>query len=526
MNINVRYPSITEGAPEQQLKEIKSYLYQLTDTLNACDNSAAAVLSEIDMAISAGEVTDKSKAAETELKLQEYSSLRSLIIKTADYALGKSDTLRLSLSGNYVTVSDFGKYFENATVDINGTPYGITQLYDYSAGIDAEGTDYRVNQESYIKTGLLYYDANSLPVYGVGVGTIYGDFSVYGPTTDTVLNSAKTYYTKNGDTYTAVEEPKQEDLGEYYERVLSRQANQMYSTFTSDEMAFWSGSTKLAYMNTSSINFPNANITGGSIVIGGTEDNPAFSVNPSGYMQSRSGKIANWNIGVDNLYTDGATFDNTAGMYFGESGLRIGKNFKVDSDGVLNASSGTFGGSLNAATGTFSGTLQAADGTFAGSLSAATGTFAGSLSAATGTFAGKLSAATGTFAGSLSAGVSISSPVITGGTITSTSIYAATIYASSSSTGNYSKMTASGLEVYVAQGDTQRKVLLGQNPSFTTSRPSLILGSDTPAYVSKYAAVGNDGGTNHYMWIGNGAMTCGIMFNFTDKTYKFYGTQA
>lgn len=63
------------------------------------------------------------------------------------------------------------------------------------------------------------------------------------------------------------------------------------------------------------------------------------------------------------------------------------------------------------------GKLDAATGTFSGMLSAATGSFAGSLTAATGTFTGSLSGATGTFSGSLSTGISITSPVINGGSI-------------------------------------------------------------------------------------------------------------
>ncbi|MBO5715607.1 MAG: tail fiber domain-containing protein [Clostridia bacterium] len=399
MNLNIAYPSISEGTTEERLNELRSYLYQMVDTLNACDTSAYAVMSELSQAVNASELPEDAKRPETELRLQEYSALRSLIIKTADYAVQNSESFGLSLQGNYVAVSDFGEYFENATVDIDGTPYGITQLYNYSAGIDAASSDYRVNQESYIKTGLLYHDG-ALPVYGVGVGNIYGDFSVYEETEDTEINNAKTYYTKNGSNYVEVSEPTKEDLTTYFERVLSRQGAQLYSTFTADEMAFWSGSTKLAYMNTGAVYFPNAHLTGGSIQIGGTDANPTFSVNSSGYMKATSGKIANWNIGTDNLYTDGATFSGTTGMYFGSSGLRIGKNFKVDSDGKMTATSGSFSGSLNAAT----------------------GTFAGSLSAAKGTFAGELSAATGSFAGTLSAGVSINSPNITGGTLSGITI--------------------------------------------------------------------------------------------------------
>lgn len=61
-------------------------------------------------------------------------------------------------------------------------------------------------------------------------------------------------------------------------------------------------------------------------------------------------------------------------------------------------------------------------GTFRGNLSAAGGTFSGNLSAAGGTFTGTLSGVDGTFSGSLSAGVSIISPVISGGTITGSTV--------------------------------------------------------------------------------------------------------
>lgn len=407
MNLNIRYPSVSDGTTEEQLDELRSYLYQMVETLNACDTSALAIMSELSQAVNASDLPDAAKRPETELKLQEYSALRSLIIKTADYAAANSERFSLSLQGNYVAVSDFGKYFENATVDIDGTPYGITQLYNYSAGIDAENTDYRVQQESYIKSGLLYYDSNSLPVYGVGVGNIYGDFAVYGLTQDETINNAKTYYTKSGDTYTKVDEPKQDELSTYYERVMSRQTGQLSSTFTADEIAFWSGSTKLAYMNTGAVYFPNANITGGSIQIGGTTNSPAFSVNSSGYMKSTSGKIANWNIGTDNLYTDGATYGNTTGAYFGTSGLRIGANLKATSDGKITAINADLSGKVTATSGSIGGWTIGTNQLYSGNV--------------------YLNGNTGTISGATISGGYISGSSISGG-----SISAATLYGSSS----------------------------------------------------------------------------------------------
>ncbi len=71
--------------------------------------------------------------------------------------------------------------------------------------------------------------------------------------------------------------------------------------------------------------------------------------------------------------------------------------FRINTDGSMSCTNGTFSGTLSAATGTFAGALSAATGTFSGALSAATGTFAGSLSAATGTFSGTLQAGNWTF---------------------------------------------------------------------------------------------------------------------------------
>lgn len=484
MNLNIRYPSVSDGTTEEQLLELRSYLYQMAETLNACDTSALAIMSELSQAVNASELPDAAKRPETELKLQEYSALRSLIIKTADYASANSERFSISLQGNYVAVSDFGKYFESATVDIDGTPYGITQLYNYSAGIDAASTDYRVQQESYIKSGLLYYDSNSLPVYGVGVGTIYGDFAVYGLTQDTMVNNAKTYYTKSGDTYTEVDEPKQDELSTYYERVMSRQTGQLNSTFTADEIAFWSGSTKLAYMNTSAVYFPNANITGGSIQIGGTANSPAFSVNSSGYMKSTSGKIANWNIGTDSLYTDGATYTNTTGAYFGSSGLRIGSYLKATSEGKITATNADLSGKITATSGSIGGWTIGTNQLYSGNvyLNGNTGTISGAtisggyisggtVSGAT-ISGGSMSGVTGSFGGNLS-----------GSTITVGGGYG-TLYAGTNTAGTtafelygpYGLRLVSAGNVYAACGSSAFITISGSN---VTVGDNLYLSSGT-----------------------------------------------
>ncbi len=53
---------------------------------------------------------------------------------------------------------------------------------------------------------------------------------------------------------------------------------------------------------------------------------------------TNKGKIANFNISENKLFTDDATFNNNKGIYFGEDGLRIGDSFKVGEDGDISIS--------------------------------------------------------------------------------------------------------------------------------------------------------------------------------------------
>lgn len=63
-------------------------------------------------------------------------------------------------------------------------------------------------------------------------------------------------------------------------------------------------------------------------------------------IATNKGKIANFNISENELYTDGynSNFDENKGIYLGQNGLMIKNKFKVDEDGNLIATSGNIGG--------------------------------------------------------------------------------------------------------------------------------------------------------------------------------------
>lgn len=69
-----------------------------------------------------------------------------------------------------------------------------------------------------------------------------------------------------------------------------------------------------------------------------------------GVIRATSGKIGGFDIQSNYLSYNGQTWGgtNTTGAYIGQSGIQLGKNFKVDMQGNLTASSGTFSGNVYA----------------------------------------------------------------------------------------------------------------------------------------------------------------------------------
>ena len=80
-----------------------------------------------------------------------------------------------------------------------------------------------------------------------------------------------------------------------------------------------------------------------------------FHVSSSGNMYAKRGTIANWEITDNSIRTNGGTWNNDAGMYFGSSGIRLGSNFSVTSGGSLKCINGNFSGKITATSGKIGG---------------------------------------------------------------------------------------------------------------------------------------------------------------------------
>lgn len=108
-----------------------------------------------------------------------------------------------------------------------------------------------------------------------------------------------------------------------------------------------------------------------------------------GEIRATSGKIGGFDIKSNYLSYNGQTWGgtNTTGAYIGQSGIQLGKNFKVDMQGNLTAKSGKFGSlSVNGSgntVGTYSGSLSGCGGSVSG-LSGSVSGISGSVSGLTG----------------------------------------------------------------------------------------------------------------------------------------------
>ena len=290
-SLTLAYPSIAGKTTQEQLESMRRYLCSVTEQLNLADWSAQATLREISQAIDADALSEEEKKT----TLSGYAALKSLIIKTEDFAAANSETWSAKLSGSYVAISDFGKYLEKTQLTIEGNSVGIRQLYDYTAGVNNQ---FSVNSQQYVKTGLLYYQ-DAAPVYGVGVGNI------------------ETTVTDGGG------------------KIVDRTKNELL-TVTPGRLSFWQDGKEVAYLSDKKLHFPSGTLEAAGAVLSGKITAAADSV------------FGPWTISQSSIYRTANEFGGSASMYFGTSGLSVRDRFKVDADGKLTCTGAEITGTVNA----------------------------------------------------------------------------------------------------------------------------------------------------------------------------------
>lgn len=167
--VDIRLPNINGKTTEQQMAQIRSYLYQMVEQLNWALNT----IDTDNMTENRNIVVSKSDSM-TELEAQStFNAIKSLIIKSADIVTAYQEEFNKTFSGEYVAKSDFGTYMNTTMQELDISPDAIKQSFTDIQTIesDVDGiNDSLVDVTAHIKTGKLYEDDAGSPVYGVEVG--------------------------------------------------------------------------------------------------------------------------------------------------------------------------------------------------------------------------------------------------------------------------------------------------------------------------------------------------------------------
>lgn len=180
--IDIRQPNITAKTETEQLLQMRSYLYQLSQQLNwAFSTIITEVRADSTSAASANGKKQASGPAQT------FGEIKSLIIKSADIVDAYYAEINGRLEKIYVAQSDFGSYTEKTDMDIQKNYTDISQLFtndqtivskintlDSNAAALSQKVEELYTQQiltnAYIKTGLLYYAQDGSAVYGLEIG--------------------------------------------------------------------------------------------------------------------------------------------------------------------------------------------------------------------------------------------------------------------------------------------------------------------------------------------------------------------
>lgn len=192
MAINITLPKITSGNPTEQMRQMQSYVYQLAEQLNwafsTIEASSPGNVSP-DIKIEQGTEVSEKDAEST------FSSIKSLIIKSADIVKAYEDTIVSNFKGKYFADSDFGTYVKETSRSVVENSEMVTDTFTRVQTIESKVADIKKETdltEAYIKRGLLDEDK---AIYGVEVGEkIDGKFSKYARFTADRLS----FYDENG----------------------------------------------------------------------------------------------------------------------------------------------------------------------------------------------------------------------------------------------------------------------------------------------------------------------------------------
>ena len=217
-NVFFDNPPVLQGTERTQLTQLYNYLYNVSNKLNEA-------MTAVGSASTAAEETGAGavSAEEEEKNREQINTLKALIIKTADIVRTEMQEIATELHGETVAISEeFGTWTQELDATIRATAEGVLQDYHYDELVQdaATNTFYRTKTSQYIFTGLI----NDDPVeYGIAIG------------------EGVTAYDQDGNP------------------IINHNAK--VATFSMNKLAFWQGTTQLAYFSSGKMYITDAEIT-------------------------------------------------------------------------------------------------------------------------------------------------------------------------------------------------------------------------------------------------------------------------
>lgn len=217
-SFDIRLPNISGTTEREQLSQIRTYLFGLAEQLRWALNvdNGGAGSGMVVYGSGAGSPSSGSGSSSSEIDTGKiFTNLKELIISSGEIIEAYTTAITRALEGKYVLESDFGQYVNETSALIQANSTGLAMLLQSFQQVISDNGDDSICVTANIRAGLLDYDGQSVPIYGLEVGQ------------------------KNGNDF------------------------RRYARFTADELAFYDGNdVKVAWISGYTMHITNAEILG------------------------------------------------------------------------------------------------------------------------------------------------------------------------------------------------------------------------------------------------------------------------
>lgn len=264
MSANLRLPNIPDGTPQEQMKYMRSYMYQLVEQLQwALDNISTQMSPTTTTVVQAGSTSKPTipSASSTIDAEATFNAIKSLIIKSADIVDAYYEEVSRKLEGEYVAESDFGVYSENTSQEIVENSTNINRTFNSTQEIRTNmneslgSLEGKVGQVDSKVDGVKTELATDIKSVQEQVGDLSYLVDVKAHINMGVVD------TVNGSPVYGIEvgQSTSEDGELVYDK---------FARFTADRLSFYDGGNEVAYISDYKLHITNAEIAG-NLQLGG-----------------------------------------------------------------------------------------------------------------------------------------------------------------------------------------------------------------------------------------------------------------